>query len=158
MFQLVWRQQICINWCRETRQRKKIKLYASYAPLYVELCLVCSSCSWLCFRCFFSSSFSFRFRFVWLCVCVVIALHIAVLAPNWSTFHIFNLYVIGHSMRLDSSRLNSSWGSFIVASAFVCAHTNYMQQLLLLPLLCCMPTLQTNRLTFLSVLASDYST
>lgn len=65
----------------------------------------------------------FRFSFC-LCVCCNRIAHCAVLAPNWSTFHIFNLYVIGHSMRLDSTRLGAS--SCFIVSLPLFVHTQIM--------------------------------
>lgn len=103
---------------------------------------------------------SFCFFFVssrFLVLCCNRALHIAVLAPNWSTFHIFNLYVIGQivaATRRDSTRV---WAAFSpVVAAFVCAHTKLYAAIVAVVAApsCCMPTLQTNRLSSPSVCLS----
>lgn len=105
-------------------------------------------------------SFCFSFFFVssrFLVLCCNRALHIAVLAPNWSTFHIFNLYVIGQivaATRRDSTRV---WAAFSpVVAAFVCAHTKLYAAIVAVVAApsCCMPTLQTNRLSSPSVCLS----
>lgn len=112
------------------------------------------SCSWVSVFLFFFVSSRF------LVLCCNRALHIAVLAPNWSTFHIFNLYVIGQivaATRRDSTRV---WAAFsLVVAAFVCAHTKLYAAIVAVVAVvaapsCCMPTLQTNRLSFPSVCLS----